>query len=504
MKKKLTIAGIVLTLLAVAGALALKVSAKPQKDVVVASIKPVAVAQQAVELPPPGGPIIADAVVVPAQSAKLRFDIQGGVVAEVLVHEGDHVTQGTPLVRLDSRDLALQLDRAMAALATAQANYDLLEAGSKPEDIAQARARVSITQAQLRQIKGSVTDDTIAAAQARLTQARATLARLKGGAKVTDVKAAQANLNRMNVELQATRDRLSAAKTDARLKMEQAANDVKNRQDEYNLLLSQLSERAERPGDQDLLDLARRAIDTASKALQQALVDYNAARQAEELGVQSAETQIQEAQAQLDQLLSGADTDQIANAQAEVVAAEDQLNRLQGEQRAGELDAAAASVAEAEAGLQRLMATPRPSDLGVAAAQVQEAQVVVEQAQLAMDKATLRAPIDATIAAINTIVGETPRADVPTVVLADLSAWQIQTANLSELDIERIRKGDPATITFSALPDLQLSGKVYSIKPIGTNQVGDVTTYTILVAPDKFDQRLWWNMTASVNILPGR
>nr|WP_255604505.1 HlyD family efflux transporter periplasmic adaptor subunit [Oscillochloris sp. ZM17-4] len=429
--------------------------------------------------------------------------MQGGVVAEVLVREGDAVTKGTPLARLDSRALELQLDRATAALAGAQATYDQIEAGSKPEEVAQARARVGVAQAQLRQVRGVVTEDTIAAAQARLDQARATLSRLEAGPRASEVHAAQAALDLAKVALQATRDRLSATKTDARLKMERAANDVRDRQDAYNLLQQQLSQRAERPGDQEQLSLATRAIDTATKALQQATVDYDVARQAEDAGVQAANLQVRQAQVRLDQLLVGADADQIASARADVAAAQEQLSQLQGEQRAGALASAAASITAAEADLQRLLATPLPSDLGVAAAQIQEAQVVVRQAQLALDTATLRAPFDATVAAISAIVGEPPPADMPALVLADLSEWRIQTANLSELSIGRILAGDQATITFSALPDMQLSGRVSSIRPIGANQAGDVTTYTVLITPDTADDRLWWNMTASVTIVPG-
>jgi HlyD family secretion protein len=37
------------------------------------------------------------------------------------------------------------------------------------------------------------------------------------------------------------------------------------------------------------------------------------------------------------------------------------------------------------------------------------------------------------------------------------------------------------------------------IKPIGVNKQGDIT-YTVVIAPDQWDERLRWNMTAVATI----
>ena len=47
--------------------------------------------------------------------------------------------------------------------------------------------------------------------------------------------------------------------------------------------------------------------------------------------------------------------------------------------------------------------------------------------------------------------------------------------------------------------DLELPGRVVQIRPIGENKQGDIT-YTAIVQPDQLDERLRWNMTASVAI----
>jgi HlyD family secretion protein len=63
-------------------------------------------------------------------------------VAEVLVQEGDHVTRGQLLARLDTSRLAPQAAKAEADLAAQQQAVDRLHHGNRPEEIAQARANV--------------------------------------------------------------------------------------------------------------------------------------------------------------------------------------------------------------------------------------------------------------------------------------------------------------------------------------------------------------------------
>src|SRR6266853_214150 len=68
-------------------------------------------------------------------------------IEAVTVQEGDHVQAGQVLARLDSERLRPQLDEA-AAQAEAQAQVlERLRRGSRPEEIAQARANVASAQA---------------------------------------------------------------------------------------------------------------------------------------------------------------------------------------------------------------------------------------------------------------------------------------------------------------------------------------------------------------------
>ena len=83
--------------------------------------------------------------------------------------------------------------------------------------------------------------------------------------------------------------------------------------------------------------------------------------------------------------------------------------------------------------------------------------------------------------------------------LADLTTWHIETDDLTEINVVYVQEGDSVSISIDALPDLELTGMVERIKPLGENKQGDIT-YTATIIPNGSDDRLRWNMTASVII----
>jgi len=73
-----------------------------------------------------------------------------GKVAWIGVDKGDHVSQGQPLVRLEDDDYRAQILQAQGNLANLQAKLAELEHGSRPEQIAEAKADVASAKADLR------------------------------------------------------------------------------------------------------------------------------------------------------------------------------------------------------------------------------------------------------------------------------------------------------------------------------------------------------------------
>ncbi len=101
----------------------------------------------------------------------------GGRVAGVHVAEGQAVSAGQVLVELDPFDLQERQAEAEALLAQAEARLALHEAGFRPEEIAQARARHDQLKAVLDRLVAGPRREDIAAARAQVALAEAELER---------------------------------------------------------------------------------------------------------------------------------------------------------------------------------------------------------------------------------------------------------------------------------------------------------------------------------------
>jgi HlyD family secretion protein len=447
--------------------------------------------------------VVAEAKVLPAADVTLSFE-RSGTVAEILVAEGDSVKVGQALARLDTRALELRVRQAQVGLDQAKAHYAQVAAGASPEAVAAAEAAVAQARASEAQASAGVSPQDLSAAEAQLADANAALAQLLNGPKSTEVTQAQAALDQANANLTSQRDALSAAKTNAQLQLDQAANTLRNAQDTYSRIYWDNREKDKLPGDlpQALIDAeaaARRAADSAEATMGQAKISLENARQAEAAGLEAAQARVRDAQARLDQLVAPADADKLAAAKARVAAAQANLAKLRGPSRSTQLDVAAAGVAQAQASLTQVSAPARDVDLTVARVAIDAAQVTLDQAKLDLDQATITAPIAGTVAQVDLDVGALAGPSSPALVLADLSGWRVETDDLTELDVVKLRQGDAVAVTFDALPDVNLPGSVTQIKPIGTNRQGDIV-YTVVVALQKEDPRLYWNMTAVVTV----
>lgn len=125
------------------------------------------------------------------------------------------------------------------------------------------------------------------------------------------------------------------------------------------------------------------------------------------------------------------------------------------------------------------------------------------EAEGLLDKTELRAPMAGTVAYLDVKVGEHAAVGTVLVRIADESAWEIRSDDLTELAIAKVRVGDEVALTFDGVPGLEIPGRVKFIRPFGEKKRGDIT-YTVTVAPDRWDDRLRWNMTAQLAITPSR
>lgn len=128
-----------------------------------------------------------------------------GRIVDLRVDEGDRIEAGAVIARLDTEDTMLQIARTRADRATVVAQLRLLEAGSRAEDIRQARAQVDATAADVAAVDAEVT-----AASLDLDRFQALLTANAGSVKQRDD--AQARVDTAKARQRAGQDRVRSAR----------------------------------------------------------------------------------------------------------------------------------------------------------------------------------------------------------------------------------------------------------------------------------------------------
>jgi HlyD family secretion protein len=383
--------------------------------------------------------VIAKGIVAPVQHAALSM-AASGIVSEVLAQEGDQVAAGQVILRLKDEQQRAALAGADAALANAQAQLDTLKAGPRTQQVAAARATLDAAKARLARLQESARPDDLTAARASLAASQAVLKRLYEGADANTRITTQAEL----------------ANAEAALRSAQAAYD-KVASDPNIAMLPQ------------------------SVQLQQATNAFNAAK------------------AHFDELTAAPDADRVAQATAQVKQAQANLDRLQNPATAAEIAEAQAMVDQTQAQLDLLVAGAREEEIAAAKAAVAQAQAAREQAAASLAETELKAPFAGTLAVLSVRQGEQVGAGALLAEIGDFTAWQVETDDLSELDIARVQEGQTVEVSFDAIPGLATNGTVERVQPKGEKKLGDMT-YTVIVRLDNPDPRLRWNMTAVIDL----
>jgi len=306
-------------------------------------------------------------------------------------------------------------------------------------------------------------------AEAQVAAAQAELARLKAAPRPEEIAAAEAQVEAAQAELAqavAQRDQPDVGATEAEVAAAQAQ------------VAATMADRKEAEGFHDEtmkcvnVDLPSGESKKICPALgpieEQARYKLHAASEAQTA-----------AQAELDALLAGAD--------AEVRAAQ-----------AG-VWAAAAHQDAAQAQLDTLRAGAIAEEVAAAEARVSQAQAALAAARVALDQATLRAPLAATVASLEVSSGEAAMPGQVVLTLADLDHLQVETTDLSERDVDRVRVGQPATVYVEPL-DVEVGGRVVRIASQATMVGGDVM-YPVVIELEERPPGLRWGMRVEVEVV---
>jgi RND family efflux transporter MFP subunit len=110
----------------------------------------------------------------------------------------------------------------------------------------------------------------------------------------------------------------------------------------------------------------------------------------------------------------------------------------------------------------------------------------------------LYAPFAATVISVEIQPGEFVQPGQIVITLAILDNMEIETTDLSELNIASVEIGQPATVYVEVL-EKEFSGEVTAISPISDTIGGDVV-YTVTIKLDEQPTGLLWGMSADVEI----
>lgn len=391
-----------------------------------------------------------------AQDADLVFQAQG-TVATVSVKEGAAVKKGDLLAILDMRAFDQQMHQAEAALANAKAQQDGLTQAPRKADAAAAAAQVR--------------------------QAQAQVTAVRQGAKAPDRAQVQAGLNSAQINLQSTKDRLSLAKTQADVQVEQGALALTQAQARY----AQAKEYWQTVQDTGNDPIVPSVANSTGKKSPNKLSDgqranyYSSFVQAE-AALHQSEQSLQLAQQSAEGARQG-ELNGIAAAEQQLVQAQATSDKLNLPPDSAQLTAAQAALAQALAAQARLTQSPLDAQTAAAAAGVAQAQAALELAQITREHAEIRAPFDGVVAQVNVDPGD-PSTTVgkPAIKVVDVSALHLD-AQISDIDIGQVTVGQATEVRADARPDTVYKGKVSYIAPTATIS-GSIRTYLVRVTLD--------------------
>jgi multidrug efflux pump subunit AcrA (membrane-fusion protein) len=177
---------------------------------------------------------------------------------------------------------------------------------------------------------------------------------------------------------------------------------------------------------------------------------------------------------------------------------EDNLAEVKKGPEQSAIDAAKRAVKEKELSLAKIKAGADSYDVRAKNIAIQQKYDDLISKQQILSDYIIKSPIDGLVAAVNVKKGDTIGAS--TILATIISKQKIATISLNEVDVSKIKAGQKATLAFSAIDGLTLTGKVAEIDSIGTITQG-VVNYTVKISLDTDDSRIKPEMSVAAVII---
>ncbi len=418
-------------------------------------------------------------VLEPITTVEVKSNV-GGQVVEMPVEEGDVVTAGQVIARIDPSDSISSLDQAKADFAGAVAKVD--------------SAKHSVNMQALQ------TDASIATAEQALESAKLKLSQVEQEAKVQPrmtteaIRQAQSALDSAQANLSQTKSALipqkmasaKASHDEAKASFEKAEKSL-NRQEA--LLEKGFISKSQLEETQAAYSVAKAQLDTSTSKL--------------DTVKDECDQDLNSAQSKVDQAKSALESAK--------------LNSVQDTLKRKELAVSKSAVKQAVSALASAKASSyqnqiKADDTLQARAQLHKVQAALINAQTQLGYTTVVAPRAGVIvkkyAEQGSIVTAGRQAmagsgsGVTIVEIADISRMRV-VVDVDETDVSQISIGMPVSVTIDAIPDGAVPAKVIKIAP-QAEVTSNVTTVSVTVELSKVDARLKPQMNATCDFVVGQ
>ncbi len=166
------------------------------------------------------------------------------------------------------------------------------------------------------------------------------------------------------------------------------------------------------------------------------------------------------------------------------------------------LDLANATLKNAQTYLAVLNGGAVPADAtGTALLQFEQAKLAVQNAQANLDATRLVAPFSGEVASVTASIGDYVSLGQVILVLSDVNYMHVETTDLSERDVPKVKLGQAATVSIKAL-NQDVAGKVSAISPLADTLGGDVV-YKVTIVLDSLPSNLRAGMSVDVQFNTG-
>ena len=136
-------------------------------------------------------------------------------------------------------------------------------------------------------------------------------------------------------------------------------------------------------------------------------------------------------------------------------------------------------------------------------ATVKQREAMLVQAQIDLERTSIRAPVDGTVIKRSVDAGQTVAASLQSpelfIIAKNLHDMQVDTS-IDEAEIGKLKVGQRATFTVDSFPGRSFSGEVLQVRKAALN-VQNVITYVVVISALNPDLSLVPGMTANVRIV---